>query len=395
VTTRCAALSVADLIDPRHYAVQARQPFATAEAAYNHFVSEGQARGLDPSPYFSTTWYAWQNATRGHCVLTHFLQHAGERPIDPAPFVDTVGLLRRSPEPGSALELYRMLLRGEIPDMPPSYDAHVARLNAARDAFHARVSHAVLRDQGRRRRNLVWIQSGNAFRLPAWFRFEAGRDWDLLLNWYDLRGVDLRFGDIVLRQSGTKFTGIHHVLSHHPTMLTRYDAVLFLDDDLIPGHDNVDRVFDLAATHGLDLFQPSLKPGAHCSWPDLFHRGGPAVRQTTGVEIMMFGFSRRALESCAPLFGESVSGFGLDFACSEAVRDRGWSCGVVDAVQVDHPDAIDEAGGSYYEFMRASGINQKLELAETIRRLGRLPEFVTLDAAQSIRWPASTQRAAA
>lgn len=381
---RVAAADIADLVDPLHYAAQAGRSFPHAEAAYAHFVAEGQARGLDPSPYFDTAWYAWQNGTRGRCVLAHFMEHATRRPLDPAPFVDTTGLLRRTPAARNALDLYRMLLRGEVADMPPGLDEHLVRLQEAREAFHARISLETVRDAGRTRRNLVWVQSGRAFRLPTWFRPDADRDWDLLLNWYDLGCIDLRFGDIVLRQSGTKATGISTVLSRCPGILERYDAVMFLDDDLILQHADVDRVFELARRHDLDLFQPSLSAGSHCSWADLFHREGSVVRRTTGVEIMMFGFTRRALAACAPLFGRSVSGFGLDFACSIAIRDRGWSCGVVDAVQADHPDAIDESGGSYYEFMRSIGVNQKLELAETIRALGCLPDFVTLDAAASI-----------
>jgi hypothetical protein len=376
---RTSSDDVAGLFDLQHYAVQAQRVFPTAQAAYAHFVAEGQARGLHPSPYFDTAWYAWQNGTRGHCVLTHFAEHARQRAIDPAPFVDTTGLLRTTPAARNALELYHMLLRGNVRDVPPLLDQHLVRLQAARDAFHARIELAAVRDSGRKRTNLVWVQCGQAFRLPSWFRSAASRDWDLLLNWYDLRCVDMRFGDVVLRQSGTKATGIHAVLSRFPEILTRYDAVLFLDDDLVVQHADLDKVFSLARLHNLDLFQPAVSAGSHCSWPHLFHRKGSVVRRTTGVEIMMCGFTRRALQTCAPLFDRSVSGFGLDFACSNTVRERGWSCGVIDGVQVIHPDSINEASGTYYEFMREIGINQKLELAEAIREYGMFPDFVTLN----------------
>ena len=384
MTHASVTTSVVDLIDVGHYVSQARQSFPSAEAAYAHFAAEGQALGLDPAPCFSTAWYAWQNATQGRCVLEHFLEHASRRPVDPAPFIDTVGLLRRTPRAGNALELYRMLLRGEVPGVSPLREEHLARLQAARQAFQARIELAIVRDVGRTRRTLVWVQCGRAFRLPTWFEPDAPRDWDLLLNWYDLGRIDLRFGEVVLRQSGTKATGMHQVLARHPELLTRYDAVLFLDDDLVVRHADVDRVFDLAGRHGLDLFQPSLAVGSHCVWPHLFHRDGSIVRKTTGVEIMMFGFTRRALAACIPLFGRSVSGFGLDVACSRAVTDRGWSCGVIDAVQVEHRDVIDEGGGSYYEFLRGIGINQKLELAEAIDASGGVPDFTTLAAAPSV-----------
>ena len=90
---------------------------------------------------------------------------------------------------------------------------------------------------------------------------------------------------------------------------------------------------------------------------------------------MMPGFSRRALVDCALLFGRSVSGFGLDFAVSEYQRRKDMVCGVVDAVGVGHYAPIDEMGGAYYRFMRALGINQKLELYAVIQEIGALPKF--------------------
>lgn len=180
-----------------------------------------------------------------------------------------------------------------------------------------------------------------------------------------------------LRQSGTKATAIHHALTCYRELFSGYDQVLFLDDDLGFAHEEIDKVFDLAEANGLDMFQPAVAPGSQCAWPDLFQQWGQKVRETTAVEIMMPGFTRRGLELCASEFGRSVSGFGLDFACSERIRSAGWKCGVIDAVAAEHFEAIDEKGGNYYEFMRALGINQKLELFQTIRELGKYPTFST------------------
>ena len=173
-------------------------------------------------------------------------------------------------------------------------------------------------------------------------------------------------------------TGINHALTCHRKLLEHYDHILFIDDDLGFKHENIDLLFDLAVENNLDLFQPSVAVGSQCVWPDLFKQTGQKFREVTAVEIMMPGFSRRALELCAPLFGQSVSGFGLDFACSEKIREAGWKCGVIDAVAAEHNEIIDEKGGAYYEFMRALGINQKLELYKVIRELDKLPNFKTI-----------------
>lgn len=380
---------VADLVDPAHYAEAAGRGFETRAAAYDHFRREGQAAGLNPSPFFYADWYAWQNPDSGQypSVLDHFFAKAPSQPLDPAPFVDSVALLRRHPGCDTALGLYLRMLEGGLPGMEPDLAVHLGRLEGARAAFAARIGLHCLRDAGGSRRNLVWVQSGRAFRLAKWFDPDAPRNWDLLCNWYGLERLDLRHGEIVLRQSGTKVTGIGTVLREMPELLSRYDRVLFLDDDLVFRHEEIDRAFLLAERHDLDLFQPALLPGSNCVWPDLFCRPDSEMRLSTGAEMMMFGFSRRALDLCAPFFANSVSGFGLDLACSHAVRDQGWRCGIIDSVGVEHRDAIDERGGSYYQFMRALGINQKLELYEVMLRLGQKPDFRTLAAAPQTARP--------
>ena len=370
----------AELIDLAYYSTESGQSFAEHADAYAHFVAEGQNAGLNPSAYLYTDWYRWQNpdSAQYSSVLDHFFEKAATRQIDPAPFIDSVGLLRALPDVGTALDLYRMLLGKRLCKISPDIADHFARLDAARAAFHQRLDLRVLRDRGKQRPNLVWVQSGHAFKFAQWFDAGAPRDWDLLCNWYALPCLDLRFGDIVLRQSGTKMTGIHNVLTHMPDLLLRYDRVLFLDDDLIFKHRDIDLLFGLVQEHNLDLFQPSVAAGSNCVWPSLFQRPNSTVRLTTGVEIMMFGFSNRALKLCAPLFAKTVSGFGLDYACSAAVRAQGWRCGVLDAVPAQHLDKIDQSGGSYYQFMRSIGINQKLELYETLACSGGRPKFAPL-----------------
>ena len=90
---------------------------------------------------------------------------------------------------------------------------------------------------------------------------------------------------------------------------------------------------------------------------------------------MMPGFTRAALFSCAALFEQNISGYGLDFMFSEQIRRAGGRCGVIDTVGVRHEAPIDEQDGAYYRQMRALGINYKLELYAAIHNLGKFPSF--------------------
>lgn len=379
-----------ELINLDYYSQSTGMVFRAKSDAYEHFRDQGQSAGLNPSAYFHSRWYEWQNpqSTKFASVLDHFIEYGSIAPIDPAPFVDIVGLLRLIGG-SSSVEAYQKLLADRNTLLQPNLSVALERLHKNRGEVHKAIRSAVLKNKPSDRKRLVWVQAGTSFKPSKWFEPGAPRSWDLLCNWYTLAGIDLRLGEILIRQSGTKATAIHHILTHHPEILDHYDQILFLDDDLYVDHRDLDTVFDIAESNQFDMFQPSVAPGSQCVWPALFQRRESNCRSVSGCEIMMFGFSNRALRLCKPLFSRSVSGFGLDFQCSETVRAQGWRCGVVDRVAVEHLEEIDEKGGAYYEFMRSLGINQKLELFEAIRVTGILPTFRDLHSVASNEPPSA------
>lgn len=365
------------LIDLQHYNNVAGQAFSDPAMAYQHYCSVGEAAGLNPSPFFYQDWYRWQNPdiNKYRSALDHFAAEAESRSIDPAPFIDAVGFLRKNPVYSNMVDALISLVSRNDVSVDPRLQTHLEALASAQKHVHQTIRSRLLGVPSDERRRLLWVQSGKEFLPAKWFNQEYARSWDLICNWYTLDYMDIRFGEMQLRQSGTKATGIHHALTQHQDVLSHYDQILFIDDDLSFKHEDIDIVFDVAEHNDLDMFQPSVARGSQCVWTDLFQHTGQNFRETTAVEIMMPGFSRRGLELCAPLFGRSVSGFGLDFACSEKIRAEGWKCGVIDAVAAEHFGVIDEKGGAFYELMRNLEINQKLELYQVIGEMGKYPEF--------------------
>ena len=367
----------ADLIALDYYADQSGENFADTDAAYRHFRTKGQAAGLDHSPFFYQSWYRWQNpdAFSFDTCLDHFFTVSKRHFVDPAPFVDSMAFMATQTDYPTMVEALAALTQGRDRSVSPDLSTHLNRLAENQARVHNAIRLGVIRNAPSGRRRLVWVQAGPRFDASSWFRPDQPRNWDLMFNWYTLDGLDLRFGEIHLRQSGTKATAIHHVLQNAPTLLSEYDQVIFLDDDLEINHVDIDHLFDIAQQENLALFQPALLPGSHGVWPDLFRKNETGVRRTTGIEIMMPGFSRKALFDCSSKFSKSVSGFGLDFEISVYLRSLGMKCGVIDAVGVGHNEPIDEHGGAYYRFMRTLGINHKLELYRAIREIGSLPDF--------------------
>ena len=368
------------LLSLPYYAEHVGQSFSDQHSAYMHFVHYGQPAGVNPSPFFYTKWYAWQHADTQSfpSVLDHFVHHGAQAPIDPAPFIDAVALLSEYTAYPTILDALLALTEGREHAISPLFEDHLAQLAARQAHVHSNIHSRYIRKCPTARRRLVWVQAGPRFSTTQWFRPDSPRQWDLMCNWYMQGGLDLRHGEIHLLQPGTKCTAMHHVLQHDPDLLSGYDQLLFLDDDLTVAHEDIDLLFDMAERDNLALFQASLSPGSYGVWTDLVQQAPQGSRLTTGVEIMMPGFTRDALFLCKDILGRSISGYGLDFLFSEHIRRHGGRCGVVDAVSVRHTASIDEQNGAYYQLMRDLGIRHKLELSAIIHELGKFPDFSTL-----------------
>ena len=365
------------LIDIRWYSTQAGKKFGDHKSAYRHFRDSGQLSGLNPSPFFYTAWYIWQHpdASGYATVLDHFVCHGSDSIIAPAPFWDGISFLGDNAKYADIVEALAALTEGRDTSLSPRLEDHLDLLAVRQAAVHQAIQAQYLCRRPTERRRLVWVQAGPRFNATRWFQPARPRRWDLMCNWYSRDGLDLRHGEIHLSQAGTKPTAIFHVLQNDPDLFQNYDQLLFLDDDLIVKHEEIDTLFDIAERDSLELFQAALLPGSYGVWKDLFQKSSSGSRRTTGVEIMMPGFTRAALFSCAGLFERNISGYGLDFMFSEYIRHTGGGCGVIDAVGIRHEAHIDEQGGAYYRLMRSLGINYKLELYSAIQALGKFPTF--------------------
>lgn len=364
------------LISLEYYAAQSNETFTDKANAYKHFLEKGQKANLNPSPFFYTAWYIWQNSDSVNfpTVLEHFI-HCGQYiHVDPAPFLDSVSFLAANKNYATIVEGVIALTEGKEALVSPKLNDHLDALASQQVKIHKEIASYYIRKKPTKRKRLVWVQAGSRFNFDQWFR-QVPRTWDLMCNWYTLNGLDLRYGEIHLSQPGTKATAMYHVMQNDPELFNNYDQLLFLDDDLHIKHEEIDSLFDIAEQEKFDIYQPAILSGSYSVWEDLFQKNQRGTRQTTGIEIMMPGFTRHALFSCSEIFGQSISGHGLDFMMSEHVRNYGGKCGVIDSVAVEHKVVIDEQDGAYYKLMRSIGINHKLELFAAIYKLGKFPTF--------------------
>jgi hypothetical protein len=359
--------------DPRHYRERAALS-AAAGGLLDHYLARPWENAPSPSAEFDPAWYAAQNpewrATHPHPFL-HFLEAGlpgGRRPrpdIDMAFVRDVIRGRGRSIEE-AAMRVFDPKPRDGDMKPPLSREELVAR----QERFYADARMRIEREPGTTgRRLLVYVQCGRGFDAPY---LDEPRDYDVLLNYYREGKADPR-ADAVVVQAGTKTTAIRRLLDERPDLLLRYEALLFLDDDVEIGKADIHALFAAMAEERLDLAQPALTARSESAWPFLKRPDAPQrVFRVSTVEIMAPMMTRRALKAAGSAFSETVSGWGTDLLLGPTVRAAFGpkSVGVVGSVAVGHARKVDTAGGAFYAYLRRYGIDPAHEANRVVADFG-------------------------
>ncbi|HYF27027.1 MAG TPA: hypothetical protein VD931_14890 [Baekduia sp.] len=185
-------------------------------------------------------------------------------------------------------------------------------------------------------RNLVLTRVGTASLHPGWLDGAGPRTWDVRLAPYQPieeqagRGCDV--GEVIV---GPKWSGIREVLKGWDGWRD-YDYIWLPDDDIATGPEAITRMFEVAAGVGLDLFAPALDEASYYAHFDTMRNRRFFGRWTGFVEIMIPGFSRRAMEELLPTLDHTQTGWGwgLDSVWPKLLGYE--NVGIIDGVTVTH-----------------------------------------------------------
>jgi len=363
-----------------------------------HYLLTGEASGFRPTPFFDPDFFARHHGDVEGCSFAAFLRHPRGAPAceeyDEAFYVaenPDVAASALSPwahcqahvisglrDPSSRLSSAFVMMaynakkkrrartllklfeerRGSRRVALPLLERELKQ-NQAR--FRAGIMMKILTDGPKRKDNLVFVQTDG--RHPSQLH-DASRNYDLLLNFYLAPNTPPAPAEYVVVQSGTKVTAIDKLLAERPDILTQYDYVLFLDDDILLSARDIDRLFAIMRDQKLDLAQPSLTKDSYGSFPALYRKeNSPGFRRVNYVEIMAPAFSRRALIANKDSFSKSISGFSVDALIgAQTSRLFGQTVAVIDAVAAEHKRPIDLDGGALYRFLTAKGIDPRVEM---------------------------------
>jgi GT2 family glycosyltransferase len=131
-----------------------------------------------------------------------------------------------------------------------------------------------------------------------------------------------------------KFENLNALLAEHPA--EGHDWLIVFDDDIELPHGFLDRFLFLAERFELDLAQPAHRLASHAAWRVTRRQRGSVARQTQFVEVgPLTAFSRSTFSTLLP-FPPLRMGWGLDAHWAAVARQRGWRCGVIDALAINH-----------------------------------------------------------
>jgi hypothetical protein len=217
------------------------------------------------------------------------------------------------------------------------------------------------------RRNLIVVRAGDNSRHRRWMNDSLARKFDLLVSYYGtLHGCYQTRADHYHEMQGPRWPAHDWLWRNRREIFDRYERVAFVCDDVDAVTASWNLMFDLCEWFDLDLAQPAI--GGYANIPITQPVDGSLLRYTNYVEIMCPVFSRRALALCGDTFGQSVSGWGLDFLWAALLPYPQFRMAIVDRVCVLHSWPMGK--GPLRPVLDALGVDPMVELKEMLARLG-------------------------
>jgi len=188
------------------------------------------------------------------------------------------------------------------------------------------------------RRFLVVVRAGAKSLHPQWLGAPGfARNWDLQLSAYGDRTDALAHGDLpTVVDQGTKWDSLVRHFRAHPEILDRYDYVMLADDDVLMKGQDINRLFEMSAAHGLMVSQFALSRDSWITYPALMHCPGYTLRYTNHIDCMAPCIQSAYLKTLLPFIEKYSCGWGADHTWAMLMDDPPYRCAIVDEMTMVH-----------------------------------------------------------
>lgn len=190
---------------------------------------------------------------------------------------------------------------------------------------------------------------------------DDNRNFDLYLSYFgDTAGKYKNDAEFYDETKGPKWPILYKIIMENQELVKRYDAVWFPDDDIAMPTQSIKRMFNLFSALGLNLGQPALSLDSYVAHKELIVKQNSLARHINFIEVMAPIFSQDCLEQLQHTFGQSASGWGLDFLWPILLNHQGMA--LLDATPMIHTRPL---GGDLYK-------NNEMSPRKDIENLAKL-----------------------
>lgn len=190
--------------------------------------------------------------------------------------------------------------------------------------------------------NLIIVRAGKNSLHPKWIAHGENEpvDFDLLVAAYheDAMGEDTEHVKHVLVR-GSKVHGWNVLLTEYSHLVSGYERIALIDDDIDADAQTLNRCFAFGREHDLSIWQPSLSHDSFATYGACLQNKNFLLRHVNHIEMMCPFFKASTLKKIAPLFSLGFES-GIDLVWCSIARDMGGKCAVIDACSVTHTKPI-------------------------------------------------------
>lgn len=160
-------------------------------------------------------------------------------------------------------------------------------------------------------KNLVYISAGDNSEIGRWIKDK--KDFDLFVTYYGDNEFKFKNDvDFYNKRKGSKFQNLYYLYKDNPNILSQYDAVFVLDDDIKISTENINKLFKIREERDLWLLSPTFFWGrvSHFITYSSFFS---SFRYVSFLEMNTPIFRREKLEDFLNVYDPELVGWGCDY----------------------------------------------------------------------------------
>ena len=214
---------------------------------------------------------------------------------------------------------------------------------------------------------LVFTSAGDHSNVRRWV--VGRRNFDLWITYYgDRPGALSDVADLYNCRRGSKFQNLQYAYHTWPQLMHDYEAVFVMDDDILIGAEDINRLFELRAELDLWLLQPAFSPWGKVSHPITRVVRTARLRYTNFVENTCPLFREDKLRAFVEVYDPMLVGWGIDWWFLEVLGvNLENKVAVVDEIVCVNPHDVTKGGGQR-EIDRLQPAEKRKAAWETVKQ---------------------------